>query len=147
MNEDCFHLGIKALIRNKGGKLLLLRVNAKELWSYAGKPHWDLPGGRIHKGGTVEETLKREIEEETGIITLASYAPFSMVLSPIRIPLKSGDTVGLILAVYVCDIGTTETVRISSEHAQAAWHDPQKAGKLLAVKYPKEFTEKVSALE
>lgn len=30
MNEDCFHLGIKALIR-RGGEILLLKVNTKVL--------------------------------------------------------------------------------------------------------------------
>ena len=31
MLEDCFHLGIKAIIRNGEGKILLLKVNPKQL--------------------------------------------------------------------------------------------------------------------
>lgn len=70
MNEDCFHLGIKALIRNSEGKLLLLKVNPAQLRNHEGDPYWDLSGGRIHRGSTIEETLRREVAEETGITSL-----------------------------------------------------------------------------
>lgn len=64
--EDSFHLGIKALIRNSDGKALLLKVNKEQLKGYSGEAYWDIAGGRIHKNSTVEETLRREVEEETG---------------------------------------------------------------------------------
>lgn len=49
MSEDIFHLGIKALIRNNDGKILLLQVNPQKL---RGKQtdYWDLPGGPGPKG-------------------------------------------------------------------------------------------------
>ncbi len=103
--EDEFHLGIKAIIRNEEGKILLLKVNLKTLKGYQGEPYWDIPGGRIHKDSTIEETLRREVQEETGITTIESFTPFTMVLSKnIRIPV--GDkTVGLILSSYICNVG------------------------------------------
>ena len=64
MSEDIFHLGIKALIRNKHGEILLLHVDPAAV---GGKEYWDIPGGRVQRGHGVEETLRREIEEETGI--------------------------------------------------------------------------------
>jgi len=56
MQEDCFHLGVKVLLYDSEGRVLLLKKG----------PYWDLPGGRLQKGETLMETLQREVEEETG---------------------------------------------------------------------------------
>lgn len=144
--EDNFHLGIKAIIRNGEGEILLLKTNPKQLKGYSGEPYWDIPGGRIHKNDTVEGTLKREVEEETGITSIKSFKPFSMVLSNnIRIPVDN-DTVGLILSSYLCDVGNASNIKISDEHTEFGWFSPQEAENLLAVKYPKEFVDKISEL-
>lgn len=146
MGEDCFHLGIKAIIRNSSGKILLLRTNPKVLKGFKGKPYWDIPGGRIQRDSTVKATLERELEEETGIKTLVSFKPFFMVLSPtVRIPVGDS-TVGLILSSYLCDVGKVETVKISDEHTEHGWFNPKEAAKLLEFKYPKEFIEKIFTL-
>src|SRR5665213_3156223 len=102
MKEDLFHLGIKALIQNSEGKILLLQVNLAKLKGTK-KAYWDIPGGRIQKGESVELTLQRELAEETGISKIRKVSPFSMVLSNIRIPVGKSD-VGLILATYLCEI-------------------------------------------
>lgn len=144
--EDNFHLGVKALIRNKRGEILLLKINLAKLKDYNKPAYWDIPGGRIKKGDSVEQTLKREVKEETGIKNIKKIIPFSMVLSKIRIPLKK-DTVGLILASYLCDVEEVKEVRISNEHTEFGWFSPQKTSKLLETKYPKEFTEKIKDLK
>ena len=144
MNEDCFHLGIKALIRNKEGKILLLKVNKKTLKKHTREEYWDIPGGRIHRDSTVKETLKREIQEETGL-AIKSIRPIRMMLSNIRIPMDRTD-VGLILSVYDCSINGNNKVVLSPEHTEAQWFDPKKASVLLEVKYPKEFTKKIAGL-
>ncbi len=145
MNEDLFQLGIKALIVNSEGHILLLKVNKEMLKNFSGDPYWDIPGGRIHRGSTVEETLKREVEEETGITNIVSVVPLAMVLSNIRIPLDNGDT-GLILSVYVCEVNEPAEVILSNEHTEFRWFEPKEASALLQVKYPKEFTEKIATL-
>ena len=146
MNEDCFHLGVKAIIRNSSNKILLLKVSTANLKSYKGEPYWDIPGGRIQRGSSIDETLKREIFEETGITDIKSFIPFSMVLSNnIRIPVDNG-TVGLILSAYICDVGNIENIKLSEEHTEFGWFDPGKASKLLEVKYPREFVEKIAKL-
>ncbi|HEV2403361.1 MAG TPA: NUDIX domain-containing protein [Candidatus Saccharimonadales bacterium] len=63
--EDIFHLGVKALLKNDKGEILLLQVNPAKL---NGKrtDYWDLPGGRVQKGQTVmkhyvEKSLRRPV--------------------------------------------------------------------------------------
>ena len=146
MNEDCFHLGVKALIRNGKGELLLLKVNPQELTEHKGDAYWDIPGGRLHKGDTVEATLRREVEEETGITSLISLRPFRMALSPMRIPTGGGESVGLILAVYLCEIGEIPQIRLSNEHTDFGWFGPKEASRLLKFKYPQEFTDQIAGV-
>lgn len=51
---------VGALIFNKDGQLLLLR--GKKF-----KGHYVIPGGHIEIGETMEEALRREVREETGL--------------------------------------------------------------------------------
>ena len=118
--EDSFHLGIKALIRNSAGQILLLKVNKEKLKGFTGEPYWDIPGGRIQKGQTVEETLRREVEEEIGVTEITNVKTFSIVLSKIRIP-QGEDSVGLILGAYTCEIPENSEIKLSDEHTEAKW--------------------------
>ena len=70
-----------------------------------------------------------------------------MVLSNIRIPLKNGDDVGLILAVYACHIALPATIQLSDEHVAYNWFGPAEAAHLLAVKYPPEFIATIQNLQ
>lgn len=144
MSEELFHLGIKGLIRNNEGKILLLKVNPAMLQGRGN--YWDLPGGRVQKGQDVEETLRREIEEDTGIGKLEVVKEVGMVLSNIRIPIKEGDSVGLILGIYECPQMDGSEITLSDEHVAYDWFEPKIAAELLAVKYPKHFCELVANL-
>ncbi len=138
--EDCFHLSAKALIHNDEGKLLLLQKNIKK-----SEPLWDLPGGRIHKNESLEDALKREIDEETGLQVL-QVVPLVMVLANIRLPIQTGD-VGLILAIYLCSTPYNCSVQLSSEYIRSDWFEPTIAAKLLATNHPSELTEKIATLQ
>lgn len=140
MNEDIFQLGIKALIFNQKNQVLLLKVNVEQL-TKANEPYWDIPGGRIHRNDSVEATLRREVEEETGIKNINKMEHFTTVISNIRIPYKDSDT-GLILSVYKCLVDDKEisSIKISEEHTDFDWFDLKDARELLKVKYPEEFT-------
>lgn len=143
--EDTFHLGIKGLIRNSEGDILLLQVNKQRL-DQAKEAYWDIPGGRIQRGEGVEATLRREIREETGITELVNIQSFSMALSNIRIPQQAGTDVGLILWVFTCAISGQQEIIISDEHVDLAWFSPAEAAEKLRVKYPAEFVEKLAQL-
>jgi 8-oxo-dGTP pyrophosphatase MutT (NUDIX family) len=149
--EDSFHLGIKALIKNSKGEILLLKVNPDKLifrkdWN--GIPYWDIPGGRVKKGEGVLKTLKKEIYEETGISQIKNIEPFLIVLSKIRIPLKdTNQSVGLILSSYTCEVPATSNIKLSEEHVEAKYFPPNEVAELLKIKYPKEFTDKIKGLK
>ncbi len=145
MSEDLYHLGIKGLVTNADGKILLLKVNPAELHgSNNNNDYWDLPGGRVQR--SVEDTLVREVEEELGTKAITIGKPIGMVLSNIRIPLKDGSTVGLILGIYECSLPANTKIKLSFEHIAYKWFAPAEAATLLHVKYPKDFCELVAEL-
>jgi len=57
-------LTVKAVVVNKDGKVLLLKRAEKEV---ANNFKYDLPGGGIEKGETMEKSLQRELAEELGL--------------------------------------------------------------------------------
>lgn len=146
--EELYHLGVKALIKNARGEYLLLRMNPEDMHGHGKSSEhcWDLPGGRVQRGDSIEATLTREIEEELDIRELSIGRPVDTVLSPLRITLSSGLTVGLILRMYKCSIPADAPIRLSFEHAEYKWVPPAEAAMLLRVKYPQDFCERVAEL-
>lgn len=64
IGSDCIGVGAGALIFNDEGKLLL-SLRGKAAKNERGK--WEIPGGAIEFGETIESGLKREIKEEIGV--------------------------------------------------------------------------------
>ena len=56
-------VGVKALLKNKEGKYLLVKRSSEKYPDIKGE--WDIVGGRIQPGSTLFDNLKREIREET----------------------------------------------------------------------------------
>ncbi len=136
--EDCFHLGAKAIIRNPVKKILLLEREPKSKKNY-----WDLPGGRLQKGESLIETLRREVEEETGLDQLLEIHPFSMFLTDTRIPINN-ENVGLIFSVFLCDVPSFSP-RLSEEHIRFEWFTAVEAAQKLT-QLPTEFKTKLIEL-
>ncbi len=120
--EDIFHLGAKVIIKNAEDKILILKCEKKD----KSLTYWDLPGGRVQVGGTLEETALREVEEETGITTLKYLSFLGMVLQTFRITLADGEKVGLIYAFYSATVINTNII-LSHEHQVYEWVTPQEA--------------------
>lgn len=136
-----FFIGVKALIENSEGELLLLLADVTT-HSKNTEPYWDIPGGRIEAGDSLVGTLQREIEEETGITEL-NIAPqqLTTVLSNHETPLDNGKTAGLVLVVYRVAIETDVKIILSDEHERYEWVNKSEAAKRLRNKYPASFTE------
>lgn len=134
-----FYIGVKALIRNEKDQILLLKADVSN-HSKNTEAYWDIPGGRIEKGQNVEETLLREIKEETGIKQIVSSTFFTVVISKHAIPSENG-TAGLALMIYNVEISQGSSVKLSDEHTEYEWVETAEAKTSLANKYPTSFTE------
>ena len=137
--EKLFYVGIKALIVNDEGRYLLLKASTRNYVENT-EPYWDIPGGRIEEGANVEETLKREVEEETGVQEVSDIRFFTAVISNHEIPLEDGRKAGLVLMVYKAKIPAGSTIKLSPEHTEYEWADPAEAALRLNSKYPEQFT-------
>lgn len=126
MNEDLFHIGAKAVIKDSDGRVLLIKISNPE------KKYWDLPGGRMQKNSTIEETLRREIQEETGIVEIQDVKPLTTFLTHIRLPLNKDQTVGLVFFVYSCVLVEKCEIVLSEEHTEYKWATPEEAATLLS---------------
>jgi len=137
MGEDLFNLGVKGLIKS-GKQVLLLQINNGQL-TRENREYWDLPGGRVQVGEEMEMALRREIQEETGLTEILNIRSLGMCLSHIRIPTGPQQDVGLILAVFQCEIHPEGEITLSKEHISYGWFTEEEAAELLTVKYPAEF--------
>lgn len=139
-SEKLFFVGIKGLIENEEGKILLLLADVSKHRKNI-EPYWDIPGGRIQKGNDVFTTLQREIEEETGVTDLINVDFLTAVVSNHEIPITDDEWGGLVLMVYKVIIPAGSTIVISEEHSEYAWVSKTEAKERLQHKYPKEFTD------
>ncbi|HSX43155.1 MAG TPA: NUDIX hydrolase [Candidatus Saccharimonadales bacterium] len=143
MAEQLFQIGIKGLVRNKDGKILLLKTPA-----WGGSPeYWDLPGGRMDPGETFEQTLRRELREEISVDYTRTAKHIATVLSNLTIPV--GDIrVPLVLMAYEVDLPEGVEIKLGEEDHSLAfdWFTPEQAAQELQVKYPAEFCKSVRQL-
>lgn len=63
--DRILQVGVKAVIQNSDGRLLLLKKEQPFEGEMIVK--WEIPGGRIDVGELTIDALKREIKEETGL--------------------------------------------------------------------------------
>ena len=113
-------VGVSAIIVSKGRILLLRRsVRAPE---YAGR--WDLPGGMVERGETLETALRREVRAETGLAVRIHWTVDARIVyaSPSR---------GGIAVTFQCSLKGRRTPRVAPiEHDAFQWIAPRLALRL-----------------
>jgi 8-oxo-dGTP pyrophosphatase MutT (NUDIX family) len=101
---------VKAVIRNRQGKFLIVRR----------KGRWQAMGGRLEEGERLEEGLRRETAEETGITDL-EVGKIVHVDEWFAEP--EGELKHIVALFFLCQTKTDE-VTLSDEHEDYAWVAP-----------------------
>lgn len=100
---------VRLIIAQPNGRVLILR---RQNTSY-GSGEWCLPGGKVDYGETVEESIVKEIREETSLICTATRFLFYQD----SLPLKTGG-MHCINLYFKCEVeGTVQLNEESSDHA------------------------------
>ena len=109
-------VGVAALIHNDDGQLLLLKRSDNHCWGP--------PGGSTEPGEQIEETLRREVEEETGmnIHSLELYGAFSGPEFFYTYP--NGDQVFNVTIMYTAKINNGTVPVLDHEHTDWQWYHP-----------------------
>jgi len=118
MAEAQFWIGIHGVIVDEGRILVLRRAPRM---SY--RPgHWDLPGGHLASNETMEECLRREIAEETGLTVEIER----------MLGLNQAEDGPYVQVIYACRLaGEPRAVRLSAnEHDEARWIEARALGGL-----------------
>jgi bis(5'-nucleosidyl)-tetraphosphatase len=80
--------------------------------------HWDLPKGNIERGEKPEETMVREVREETGIVDLRVLEGFEHKIEYFY--RRDGKRVYKTVVFFLAETAT-EQVTISFEHQSYGW--------------------------
>lgn len=102
-----FKVNQHVLIKSSTGKVLILKFHEGNVWMF--------PGGRMDDtDNTLEDGLRREIREETGITDVQIGEVSHVALSP------SGET---LLLTYTATVEGEPNITLSGEHVGFAWVD------------------------
>ncbi|MCD6429338.1 NUDIX domain-containing protein [bacterium] len=103
------------------------------------KDYWDFPKGHIEQGEEELDTVRREVEEETGLEDIKIIPGFKDSIKYFF--QKEGKTIFKIVVFYLAQTNTKD-VRISPEHIGYTWLPFKKAEELVTFKNTKEVLKK-----
>ena len=107
-----FYVAAHALILNDDKKVLTLkRANCTDYMPLK----WDIPGGTVEVGETIEDALIRELQEETGIIIEPMY-PIYVYSNLSQLPKRQ-----TIQIVYMCKYKSGDVILNPTEHIEYQW--------------------------
>lgn len=108
-------LGVKALVFRRGRLLLLHRRD--DLAVAPGL--WDLPGGGVEVGERLEDSLVREVREETGFTVRVGRPIYAEI---VRTRFVSGKRLTVAVLYYECSTRAAGLPRLDpEEHTDFAW--------------------------
>ncbi|MDD2696742.1 MAG: NUDIX domain-containing protein [Candidatus Pacebacteria bacterium] len=127
------------VFRKEEGKTYYLLLHYPSISHRAKKEYWDLPKGHIEKGEELEDTVKREVEEETGLKDIEFMREFK---ETIRYFFRfEGKNILKFVTFYLVRTQNKD-VKISGEHLDFLWLPYEEALKKLTFKNAKEILQK-----
>ncbi len=100
-------VAVKAVIQNQDGKFLIVREGER----------WQAVGGRLEKGEKLEDGLRREIEEETGITDIEVG---KVIHVDEWFAKPEGELKHIVALFFLCRVKSDEII-LSTEHQEFAW--------------------------
>jgi 8-oxo-dGTP pyrophosphatase MutT (NUDIX family) len=128
------------IFRRKNNKIYYLLLHYPSS-AKAPRDYWDFPKGHIEKGEEIEETVRREVEEETGLKDIKFVEGFK---EWIKYFFKfKGKNIFKIVTFFLAETKTKD-VKISSEHIGYEWLPYEKALERLTFNNAKEILKKAN---
>jgi 8-oxo-dGTP pyrophosphatase MutT (NUDIX family) len=127
------------IFRREGDKIFYLLLYYPGVSHRAERDYWDFPKGHIEKGEKIEETVKREVEEETGLKDIKFVEGFKKWIKYFF--KHKGKNVFKIVTFLLAE-AETEEVKISTEHIGYQWLPYKEALKQLKFKNAREILKK-----
>ncbi len=118
MNNIKIFVATKAFLIHNGKVLLLRESNQYQDGTNAGK--FDVVGGRVKPGQRFDESLLREIKEETGLEAKIGR-PF--YVDEWR-PEKNGEIWHIVGTFFECEVDSDQ-VQLSEDHDDYKWIEPE----------------------
>jgi len=127
--------------QGKDGKIYYLLLHYPPVIHRSGKEYWDLSKGHLEPGETEGKTVRREVEEETGLKDVKFISGFR---ETIKYFFKwEGKNILKFVTFYLVK-AKTEKVKISDEHMSYVWLVYEKALEKLTFKNAKEILKKAN---
>ena len=123
---------------NKEIKYLLLHYPSS---TKAPRDYWNFPKGRIEKGEKIEDTVKREVQEETGLKDIKFVEGFKEWIKYFY-KLKGKNIFKIVIFLLVKT--KEKRIKISREHIGFKWLPYEKALEQITFKNTKEILKKAN---
>ncbi len=105
-------LAVRAFIKNDKGEILIIKRSAT---CKTNPLKWELPGGKVNLGEPIEEALKREVKEETGLN-----------INPNGILGVAEQELTIFKAIHIIiECSANGRLRLDDEHEAYAWVKPE----------------------